>query len=83
MTATATRRSAFVAPTPLTDFDLGIVAYKTGKQLSACTTDEQRRGWLKQEQLGEDAYWACMMAQAERDYGPAIEDDHFWIRTGC
>ncbi len=80
-TATATRTIHYAAPPA--DFDAGAQLYKTGKPLKACINREQRRGWLKQEQRGEDAYWQCMMAQAEVDYGPCIEDDTFWIRTGC
>lgn len=66
-------RTTFVAPA-LTDFDLGVVAFKTGRNLSSCTSDDMRQGW---NWAGEDCYLRAMMADAR--YVPAVKSDLMFV----
>ena len=59
----------------------GAELYAAGQRLRDCVTPTQRAEWLNAYECGRVAYYTAM--SEANDYGPSIEDDHSWIRTGC
>ena len=46
---------------------MGRNLYMRGRGLDACATDEMAAGWLAAERAGADAYWRCMMLEADTE----------------
>lgn len=78
-----THRNTFVHPTPVAtesaEFSAGRRAYMRNGRLSDCASDAMARGWLHQEAVCADAYYAHMMAEAS----DSIEADYEFIRRHC
>ena len=49
-------------PMPATGFAAGQQAYRNGKRLEQCATDEEARGWLAAETNGAQMYLRAMEA---------------------
>ena len=64
----AVKHQRFVAPTEAQQADLerqiGRNLYRRGKPVEACVTDYMTDGYLAEEAKGADAYWRCMMREA-------------------
>jgi hypothetical protein len=75
--------SAFPTPVVVPDdaeaFKAGRKAYMNGKRLVTCVSDAEARGWLHQEKICADAYYAQMMNGA--DETPSA--DRQWVREHC
>jgi hypothetical protein len=66
----AVKHSRFVAATAESQAELerqmGRSLYRRGKPLRECVTDDMAAGWLAAERAGADAYYRCMMSEADR-----------------
>ena len=64
----AVKHNRFVAATAEAAADMerqiGRNLYRRGKPLRECSTDDMVGGWLAEEQRGADAYYLCMMREA-------------------
>ena len=43
---------------------IGRNLYRRGKPIEACATADMTAGYMAEEARGEDAYWRCMMREA-------------------
>ena len=65
----AVKHRRFVAASAEQQDDLerqiGRNLYRRGRSISDCTTDEMAAGYLAEEGRCADAYWLCMMREAD------------------